>query len=876
MGIRERGNATPRHGEQFRVPAIPRSRDPAKRGDAVGTRAARIRVHFDHGAVEAHWRRAWEERGVYRTPVPSGRPKAYVLDFFPYPSGDGLSVGHAKNYVPTDVLARYYRMRGHAVLHPMGWDAFGLPAENEALLRGRHPRDTTREYGANYRRQLQLIGCSYDWSREFTTSDPRFYRWTQWGFLLLLRRGLAYRATGWQWWCPKCRTILANEQVEDGRCWRHGDTPVERRALEQWYVRTTAYAERLLTDLAELDWPESIKTMQRGWIGRSEGAEVRFRITEGDPGAVGQDVAVFTTRVDTIFGATFLALAPEHPLATGIATPSRRAEVAAYLQSALRRPEVDRMNAEQVPSGVFTGAHAAHPFTGDRLPVYVADYVLAQYGRGAVMGVPAHDERDFRFATARHISIRRVVQGGTGEEGLPYGGEGVLRDSGQFSGLLTGAARAAIAEALRARDAGEPAVRFRMRDWLISRQRYWGAPIPVIHCDRCGIVPVPDADLPVLLPDVERYEPAGTGRSPLAGIESFVRTTCPRCGGGAARETDTLDGFADSNWYFLRFTEPSYPDGPWHPDAVRYWLPVDWYVGGAEHAVMHLLYARFFTKVLYDEGLVAFAEPFLRLRNQGSMLSPLDGTRMSKSRGNIVTPDEVVAAFGADALRVAVMFIGPFDQDVTWDPQVAAGAARFVRRLFALWVRAAEAGEDSPGTRPSPFLPDPLPARLHRLIRIVGESVERFRFNALIAELMTFLHDAERWEPTWAGTAPWHEAILTLIRICAPVVPFAADEAWARFGRTASVHQEAWPEYDPTLAADTENTVVVQVDGKMRDRFTVPTGIDPDALVEQARLRDRVVSATAGRLVVRVVVVPGKLVNFVTRKQGRPEEISPA
>ncbi|MGH2397743.1 MAG: class I tRNA ligase family protein, partial [bacterium] len=456
---------------------------------------------FDVRAIDDRWRRAWEEEEIYRTPDPLTGPKRYVLDFFPYPSGDGLSVGHAKNYVPSDVLARYFRMRGNAVLHPMGWDAFGLPAENEALLRGRHPRDTTREYSANYRRQLQLIGCSYDWTREFTTSDPEFYKWTQWGFLLLLRRGLAYRAVGMQWWCPKCRTILANEQFHDGRCWRHGDTPVEQRALEQWYIRTTEYAERLLRDLDGLDWPEHIKTIQWNWIGRSEEA-------------------------------------------------------------------------------------------------------------------------------------------GT--------------------------------------------VRYRLHDWLISRQRFWGAPIPVVYCDRCGIVPVPEEQLPVLLPEVERYEPSGTGRSPLDAMPDFVHTACPRCAGPARRETDTLDGFADSNWYFLRFADPQYASAPWNPEAASYWMPVDWYIGGAEHAVMHLLYARFFTKVLYDEGLVSFVEPFLRLRSQGSMLSPKDGVRMSKSRGNVVTPDEVVAQYGADALRVAVMFIGPFEQDVTWDPAVASGAARFVRRLYQL------------------------------------------------------------------------------------------------------------------------------------------------------------------------------------------------
>ncbi len=608
----------------------------------------------------------------------------YVLDFFPYPSGDGLSVGHAKNYVPTDVLARYYRMRGFAVLHPMGWDAFGLPAENEALLRRRHPEATTREYSANYKRQLRLLGCSYDWTREFSTSDPAFYKWTQWTFLLLLRRGLAYRAVGWQWWCPRCRTILANEQVVEGRCWRHTDTPVERRALEQWYVRTTAYADRLLEDLDRLDWPDSIKAMQRHWIGRTE---------------------------------------------------------------------------EQTADGI--------------------------------------------------------------------------------------------------------AVRYRLHDWLISRQRFWGAPIPVVYCGRDGIVPVPEDQLPVVLPRVEQYEPSGTGRSPLDAIAEFVETRCPRCGGPARRETDTLDGFADSNWYFLRFANPAYTSGPWDPDAARYWLPVDWYVGGAEHAVMHLLYARFFTKVLADAGLVTFTEPFTRLRNQGSMLSPADGMRMSKSRGNVVTPDEVVGRYGADALRTAVLFIGPFDQDVTWDPSAMVGVARFVRRLSGLFARAA-----AQPTAPAVTGADPAPIRfaLHQLIVAAGEAIEQFRFNTLVAALMRFTGDALRWERTWAGTPLWEELIDVLVRIVAPLAPFAAEEAWHALGRAGSVHNATWPAPgSPAGAKPAARTIVVTVDGRVRDRFEVSVDADRDTLAGLAQSRPKVIAALGRRRVAEVIVVPDRLVNFVTR-----------
>jgi len=574
-------------------------------------------------------------------------------------------------------------MGGFAVLHPMGWDAFGLPAENEALLRGRHPRETTREYSANYKRQLQLLGCSYDWERELTTSAPTFYRWTQWTFLLLLRRGLAYRGVGWQWWCPRCRTILANEQVIDGHCWRHADTPVELKALEQWYIRTTAYADRLLADLDSIDWPESVKAMQRNWIGRTE-----------EPG----------------------------------------------------------------PEGTV--------------------------------------------------------------------------------------------------------IRYRMHDWLISRQRFWGAPIPVVYCDRDGIVPVPDQELPVLLPDVEGYEASGTGRSPLEAIPSFVETRCPRCGGPARRETDTLDGFADSNWYFLRFANPSYHAAPWDPEAAGYWLPVDWYVGGAEHAVMHLLYARFFTKVLYDAGMVSFAEPFLRLRNQGSMLSPADGTRMSKSRGNVVTPDEVIDRYGADALRAAVMFIGPFDQDATWDPAAMVGASRFVRRLFGLFARGAAAPE-----RAAPPGGDPLPlqARVARLISIAGPSIERMRLNTLVAELMAFTGEALRWERNWVGTPVWRDVLEVVARLIAPLTPFVAEEAWHRLGGTGSVHHAAWPGRQPIPDAPAATqTIVVTVDGRVRSRFKAPPGMDRNALAEMARAQPRVVAALSQRTVTDVVVVPDRLVNFVT------------
>jgi len=785
----------------------------------------------------------------------------YVLDFFPYPSGEGLSVGHGKNYVPSDVLARYYRMRGYAVLHPMGWDAFGLPAENEALLRSRHPDETTHEYAATYKRQLDSLGCSYDWSRELFTSDPAYYTWTQWSFLLLLRRGLAYRATGWQWWCPRCGTILANEQVAHGRCWRHEDTLVERRALEQWYIRTTAYADRLLADLDSLDWPERIKVMQRNWIGRSEGVDVSFPV-HGDGGRA---IVTFTTRVDTIYGVTFLALAPEHPLIAEMTPPEQRSAVDAYVQAALRRSEIERMATAGPPSGVATGAHAMHPLTGELIPIFVADYVLMHYGSGAIMGVPAHDMRDFAFAEARGLPSRQVVSGLDSNSGSTYTGEGTLVNSGPFSGIDSTEARAQITNVLTRQGHAKAAVRYRMRDWLISRQRYWGAPIPVVYCDACGTVPVPEGELPVLLPNVKHYAPAGTGRSPLESIPAFVRTACPQCRGRARRETDTLDGFADSNWYFLRFVDPTYTQGPWNPEQARYWLPVDWYLGGAEHAVMHLLYARFFTKVLHAEGLIPFAEPFVRLRNQGSMLSPIDGHRMSKSRGNVVIPDEVIAQHGADALRIYELFIGPFDQDVTWDPAGVAGAARFVRRLYVLLIRALEAPKQ---TAPSTG-GEEIRARTHQLIKRTGELIEQFRFNGLVAELMGFLNELEGWEATWRGTAQWREALEVLVRLVAPVTPFLAEEVWHRFGYSGSVHTAPWPAYDPAVEGRRSYTMVVQVDGRVRDHVTIGADVDEDELIQLVSSRQRVQRALGGRLVTNVIVVHRRLVNLVTASSRR-------
>ena len=599
---------------------------------------------YEPRKIEPYWQAEWDRADLYLTREERDRPKFYVLEMFPYPSGDGLSVGHLHNYVPCDVIGRYKRMAGYSVLHAMGWDAFGLPAENDALLKGLHPKETVPRYAANFKRQLKLVGCAYDWTREINSSSPEYYRWTQWFFLLMLKRGLAFRAISSQWWCEKCRTVLANEQVINGCCWRHTDTPVTKKDLEQWFFRITAYADRLLDDLERIDWPEPIKLMQRNWVGRSEGAELAFPV-EGHPG---KEVRFFTTRPDTVFGVSFMVLAPEHPLVAEVTTAQQRAAVEEYVAQARRQSEIERLSTVKEKTGVFTGAYARNLFNGKLVPIWIADYVLMGYGTGAIMGAPGEDQRDYEFATKYGLEIPLVTAPADGSPppaGRAFSDYGVNINSSSgdlnLNGMKTADAIRAVCKYAEEHEIGRSTVTYRMRDWLISRQRYWGCPIPIVYCPRDGIVPVPEEQLPVLLPDMKNYEPSGTGRSPLANSPEFVNTICPKCGGPAERETDTLDGFACSSWYFLRFASPHYDRGPFDPATVDYWLPVDLYVGGAEHAVMHLLYARMWTKVMFDAGLVKFKEPFAVLRNQG-MIWAADGQKMSKSKGNVVTPDAMV------------------------------------------------------------------------------------------------------------------------------------------------------------------------------------------------------------------------------------------
>lgn len=834
-------------------------------------------------SFEPKWQRIWEETGLYHATEGGNKPKFYCLEFFPYPSGDGLHVGHCRNYVPTDVISRFYRMRGYNVLHPMGWDAFGEPSEQYAILKGVHPRVTTDLNTANFHRQFTLIGASYDWSREIDSSNPEFYRWTQWFFLLLYQRGLAYRDTNWQWWCPTCQTTLSSHEVVGGVCWR-GHTGVTKQPIPAWYFRITAYAEELISGLDSVDWPENIKTMQQNWIGKSEGVEIKFVMDNGE------NIPCFTTRPDTIFGVTFFVLAPEHPLVTQITAPDHRAEVEAYVANAKSKSDIDRTNTDREKTGVFTGGYVTNPLNSELIPVWVADYVLFSYGTGAVMGVPAHDQRDFEFARQFNIPIR-VVIAPPGYKGDPlqeaYIQPGSMVNAGEFNGLANDDGGQRVADFIEKHEYGKRTLQYRMHDWLISRQRYWGTPIPIIHCTTCGEVPVPAEQLPVLLPPMDDFMPDGSGRSPLARVTEFVNTVCPKCGGAAQRETDTMGGFACSSWYYYRFTSPHYTKGPFDPESMRYWmLPghdpdptnnirstqhtgVDLYVGGAEHAVMHLLYARFWTKVMADAGLIPFREPFSILKNQGQLMGP-DGKRMSKSRGNVITPDSIAETYGADALRIYEMFMAPFDQDVAWSMDGINGARRFVNRIWNIYSETWETNHISPMGEFIQQSTDPqLERLLHRTIRRITERIASFRFNTMVSTMMEFvnaLSDRQR-EDRW-HTITYHQTLETLLILMAPAVPHISEELWQLTGHTGSVHQQSWPNYDPDLAIEEMVQIPVTVDGKVREVLTLSLDASEADALEQALSKTRVQQFLVDREVQKVVYIGGKILNLVTRKKG--------
>jgi leucyl-tRNA synthetase len=816
---------------------------------------------WDPAAYEAKWRERWEGDALYAARDDDPRPKRYVLTMYPYPSGD-LHVGHWFAMTGPDIVARVHRMRGENVMFPMGFDGFGLPAENAAIDRGIHPARWTYDNIANMRRQLREMAGSFDWAREVVTCDPEYYRWTQWIFARLYEAGLAYRAMAPVDWCPKDQVVLAREQVEgqDRRCWRCG-TPVEKRDLEQWWLRITKYSDELL-DFSGLDWPEPIKLMQTNWIGRSEGAEIDFA-TEADDA---EPISVFTTRPDTLFGATFMVLAPEHPVVARLTTPERKAEVDAYVGRARRATEIDRMSTEREKTGVFIGAYAINPMTAERIPIWIADYVLPGYGTGAIMAVPAHDERDFAFARRYDLPIRYVVaprDGGPpdGTAFVSHSTDEVLVDSGEFTGMPPAEAIRAITAALEARGLGRASVTYRQRDWLVSRQRYWGAPIPIVYCERDGAQLVPDDQLPVVLPDDVDFAP--TGVSPLRGHEAWLRATCPQCGGPARREHDTLDTFVDSAWYFLRYCSPHDAARPWDPERVAAWMPIDTYTGGAEHAVMHLLYYRFFVKAFRDLGMVSVDEPAKRLRNQGQILGA-DHNRMSKSRGNVQAPDALAKRYGADTVRAFLMFIGPWDQGGPWSATGIEGVYRWLGRVWHAAQPERGAVSVEPGREGEEVL-RALRRATHTAIGSVTDGYLDFRFNSSIARLMELTNALVRaQEAGLGGSEAAAEATDTLLLLLAPVAPHLAEELWERRGHAYSIHRHPWPTADPSLVASDTLELPVQVDGKLRDRLVVTPDTPREEIEAMALASPHVQRYLGGREPRRVVHIAGKLVNVVT------------
>ena len=807
--------------------------------------------------IEKKWQQKWEEDGIYRVHDDDPRPKYYALTMFPYTSGD-LHIGHWYNNVPSDVHARYRRMTGCNVLHPMGFDAFGLPAENAAIRHGIHPFTWTMDNIDNMRRQLKSTGAIYDWSREIITCLPKYYKWTQWFFLKLYEAGLAYRAKAPVNWCSNCQTVLANEQVVgEGVCERC-ETPVVHRDLEQWFLRITRYADELL-EFDGIDWPERIKIMQRNWIGKSYGTEISFGLEH--PGVDEKEIRVFTTRPDTTFGVTFMVLAPEHPLVEKLTLPEKKAEVEAYVERSKRQSEIERLSTEKEKDGVFTGAYCINRLNGEKVPIWIADYVLLSYGTGAVMAVPAHDERDFAFAKKYNLPIPVVISppGWQGQElEEAYIEPGTMVNSGRFDSLPSREGIIKVSEYLEEKGWGKRTVSYRLRDWLISRQRYWGAPIPVVYCDKCGEVPLMEEDLPVLLPEDAEFRP--TGESPLKYNEAFVNTVCPRCGGPARRETDTMDSFVCSSWYFLRYTSPDYAVAAFDPGREKQWMPVNFYTGGAEHAVMHLLYVRFFTKASRDMGLIDFGEPFLKLFNQGHII--FGHQKMSKSRGNVVNPDEYVASLGADVFRVYLMFIGPWEQGGEWDDSGISGISRWLNRI---WTLVAEDYSPASST-PDQTAETGLVRFTHQTIKKVTQDIERLRFNIMVAALMEYTNYLARVKEAGSvSTELWQESIKTLILLLAPSTPHLAEELWQKTGREYSVHNQAWLVWDEELAREEEITLVVQVNGKIRDRVQAPASISEDEAKELAAEQPKARTYLEGREVVKVVYVPGKLVNFVVR-----------
>ncbi|HEV7454223.1 MAG TPA: leucine--tRNA ligase [Candidatus Saccharimonadales bacterium] len=821
--------------------------------------------------IEPRWQQQWVDDKIYEVGDASDKPKKYILEYFPYPSGAAMHVGHVRNYTIGDAMARHYRMKGFNVLHPMGWDAFGLPAENYAIKNGISPKEAIKVNTTKFKRQLTQMGFSYDWSREINSSDPGYYRWTQWFFLLLFKRGLAYQKESLQWWCPVDKTVLANEQVENGVCWRCGSV-VEKKSLKQWFFKITDYADRLEKDLDDVDWSDALKSMQRNWIGHKTGINITYKVTNAK---TDETVTVFTTRPDTNYGATFVVLAPEHEFVRKVMQQeivpkdgtSHWQAVEHYVQKSLAKSEVERQEEGRLKTGAFTGLYVRNDLTGKDMPVWVSDFVLAGFGTGAVVGVPGHDMRDFQFAKQFDLPIVRVVAGADGdtsditEESQVQEDAGKMVNSGPLDGLDIHEATEKMKDMMEEKGMGTRTHSYRLRDWLISRQRYWGAPIPIVHCAKDGAVPVPEDQLPVVLPDLTSFEPSGDGRSPLARVPEFVNTTCSKCGGPAQRETDTMDGFACSSWYFLRYADPHNAERPFDDAKAKYWMPVDDYIGGAEHAVMHLLYTRFWFKVMQDEGLIDYGEPIKKLRNHGMILAP-DGSKMSKSKGNTIEPDGLIEqGYGADAIRIMELFIGPWNQMAAWSVEGMGGSFRFLQRTWNLTkeVSAVPQADDIADATE-------LKRTIHRATKRVSDDLANMGFNTAIAALMEGLNELYKAKvtiPFDQAATTWRWAAETFLQLLAPFAPHVTEELWAELGHNDSIHTSNWPTHDEQYLLSDTMTIAIQVNGKVRGEVTLASDATEEQVVAAAKANEKVAAYLGDATIRKTIYVPKKLVSFV-------------
>ena len=817
---------------------------------------------YDPSALEPKWQQAWTREKLYQTADASSAPKYYDLVMFPYPSGN-LHMGHVRNYAIGDVIARYKRMKGFNVLHPIGWDAFGLPAENAAIKHRAHPQEWTRQCIAHMTRQIRRLGISYDWDREVTTCREDYYKWTQWLFLRFLQKGLAYRKEAKVNWCPKCQTVLANEQVKEGKCWRC-ESPVEEKALEQWFLKITDYADRLLNDIEKLaGWPEPVKIMQRNWIGKSKGVEIEFSINSPHLSVGNRKLNVYTTRPDTLFGVTYMVLAPEHPLVDELTTGTQHQTKVNKFKEKVKHETLHEREESTAKHGVFTGAYAVNPANNEEVPIWISDYVLMEYGTGAVMAVPAHDQRDFEFAKTHNLPIKIVIRPPLAPSNVEgshdprpqdlkeaYVDEGIMVNSGEFNGQTSEQGLQNIGDKF-----GKWQVKFKLRDWLISRQRYWGAPIPVIYCGKCGVAPVPEKDLPVKLPKNVKF--TGEGASPLAQVKEFIEVKCPKCSAPARRETDTMDTFICSSWYYLRYSDAKNNKQAFSQDKVDTWMPVDQYIGGIEHAILHLLYSRFFTKFLYDLKLVRADEPFSNLLTQGMVVK--DGAKMSKSKGNVVDPDHIIEKYGADTARLFILFASPPEKELEWSDKGVEGCFRFLKRVWRLVVRSAGQPVDRSEKLEDRKTGRQVDKKLHQTIKGVTEDIERFSFNTAIAKMMELVNELSKAESFGPGS------IRALLIMLAPFAPHMAEELWHGLGNKESIHLQKWPAYDPQLVKEQELTIPVQVNGKLRDTILVPAEAGDEEIKKKALASKKVKEFTAGKKIVKTILVPKKLVNLVVK-----------